>query len=222
MQKPSILLSKEQWKTPVKLLVKAQSLLDSTRKLDFLAPLALRLYLAPIFWTAGINKLMNFSDTADWFGDMMSGLGLPFPTLMAGLATGTELVGAVALVLGLGLRWMALPMMFTMLVAIVTVHWPNGWLAISEGMGPFATERTMGAISRLNEAKDILMEHADYDHLTEYGPLVILNNGIEFAATYLIMLLSLFFTGAGRYVSADYWIRRRIQPPVQCVLHATK
>lgn len=195
----------------MKLLVKMQALLDSTRKLDFLAPLALRLYLAPIFFMAGMNKFNSFPDTVQWFGDMMDGLGLPFPTLMAGLATGTELVGSVALVLGLGLRWMTLPMMFTMIVAIVTVHWPNGWLAIAEGVGPFATERTMGAIERLNEAKDILMQYGDYDHLTENGSLVILNNGIEFAATYFIMLLSLFFTGAGRYVSVDYWIRRRIQ-----------
>jgi putative oxidoreductase len=195
----------------MKLLIKAQSLLDATRSADFLAPLALRLYLAPIFWTAGINKLMSFSDTVDWFGDKMAGLGLPFPTLMAGLATGTELLGAVSLVFGIGLRWMTLPMMFTMLVAIVTVHWPNGWLAISEGMGPFATERTMQAIQRLHETKELLMDKGDYDHITEYGPLVILNNGIEFAATYLIMLLSLFFTGAGRYVSVDYWVRRRIQ-----------
>lgn len=195
----------------MKLLVRMQALLDSTRKLDFLAPLALRLYLAPIFFTAGMNKFNSFPDTVQWFGDMMDGLGLPFPTLMAGLATGTELVGSAALVLGLGLRWMTLPMMFTMIVAIVTVHWPNGWLAIAEGVGPFATERTMGAIERLNEAKDILMQHGDYDHLTENGSLVILNNGIEFAVTYLIMLLSLFFTGAGRYFSVDYWIRRRIQ-----------
>lgn len=195
----------------MKLLVRMQALLDSTRKLDFLAPLALRLYLAPIFFTAGMNKFNSFPDTVQWFGDMMDGLGLPFPTLMAGLATGTELVGSAALVLGLGLRWMTLPMMFTMIVAIVTVHWPNGWLAIAEGVGPFATERTMGAIERLNKAKDILMQHGDYDHLTENGSLVILNNGIEFAVTYLIMLLSLFFTGAGRYFSVDYWIRRRIQ-----------
>lgn len=199
----------------MKLFIKAQALLDKTRKLDFLAPLALRFYLAPIFFTAGMNKFNSFPDTVQWFGDMMDGLGLPFPTLMAGLATGTELVGAAALVLGLGLRWMTLPMMFTMVVAIVTVHWPNGWLAIAEGMGPFATEHTMGAIERLNEAKEILMQHGDYDHLTENGSLVILNNGIEFAATYFIMLLSLFFTGAGRYISVDYWIKakfgRRIQ-----------
>jgi putative oxidoreductase len=37
----------------------------------------------------------------------------------------------------------------------------------------------------------------------------VLNNGIEFAATYFIMLLVLFFTGAGNYLSLDFWIARR-------------
>jgi hypothetical protein len=37
----------------------------------------------------------------------------------------------------------------------------------------------------------------------------MLNNGIEFAATYFIMLLALFFIGAGKYFSADYWIARK-------------
>ena len=38
---------------------------------------------------------------------------------------------------------------------------------------------------------------------------MVLNNGIEFAATYFIMLLSLLFTGGGRYSSLDYWLARR-------------
>ena len=84
------------------------------------------------------------------------------------------------------------------------------WLvAIAEGGGIFATERTEGAITRLGEAKDILREHSNLEYLTENGSLVILNNGIEFAATYFIMLLALFFIGAGRYVSVDYWIAER-------------
>jgi uncharacterized membrane protein YphA (DoxX/SURF4 family) len=45
--------------------------------------------------------------------------------------------------------------------------------------------------------------------LTSSGNFVVLNNGIEFSATYFIMLLALFFTGAGRYASVDYWIRRK-------------
>ena len=39
-----------------------------------------------------------------------------------------------------------------------------------------------------------------------------LNNGIEFAMTYFIMLLVLFFQGAGRFLSVDYWIERRLAP----------
>ena len=40
---------------------------------------------------------------------------------------------------------------------------------------------------------------------------MILNNGIEFAVTYFIMLLALFFTGGGKYLSFDYWIARRFR-----------
>jgi len=39
----------------------------------------------------------------------------------------------------------------------------------------------------------------------------VLNNGIEFAATYLVMLAALFFLGGGRYVSVDYWLARRFR-----------
>ena len=44
--------------------------------------------------------------------------------------------------------------------------------------------------------------------LTENGSFVISNGGVEWAATYLVMLLPLFFWGGGRYVSIDYWIAR--------------
>lgn len=189
-----------------------QDLLDKTRSLDFIAPLLLRLYLAPIFWMAGTQKLGHFQDTVEWFGNAEWGLGLPFPTLMAALATGTELAGAVLLLIGLGTRWIAVPLSVTMIVAAVTVHLENGWLAIAAGGGLFATERTLGAIDRLDRAKDILREHGNYGWLTENGSLVILNNGIEFAATYLIMLVALFFVGGGRYLSCDYWLARRFRP----------
>jgi uncharacterized membrane protein YphA (DoxX/SURF4 family) len=186
-----------------------QSLLDTTRSADFLAPLALRLYLAPVFWMAGTKKLANFESTVQWFGNPDWGLGLPFPTLMAALAAGSETLGAILLLLGLGVRWITMPLMITMAVAALTVHWQNGWLAIAEGAGSlFANDRTLGAIERLDRAKEILREHGHYTWLTENGSLVILNNGIEFAATYFIMLLVLFFIGGGRYLSADDWLAR--------------
>ena len=188
---------------------KAQALLNKTRAADFLAPLALRLYLVPIFWMAGTKKLADMESTISWFGNADWGLGLPFPALLAWLATLTEAVGAIALLIGLGVRWISIPLMFTMVIAAVTVHLQNGWLAIAEGSGMFANERTMGAIDRLDRAKDILKEHGNYSWLTENGSLVILNNGIEFATTYFIMLLVLFFYGPGK-ASLDYFIEKRV------------
>jgi putative oxidoreductase len=193
----------------VGLAVRAQSLLDRLAVLDFMPSLLLRVYLAPIFWMAGMQKAAHFPETVEWFGNPEWGLGLPLPALMAFLATAAELGGAVSLVLGLAVRWMCIPMMATMLVAAFTVHWQNGWLAIAEGAGLFASARTMEAQARLEQAKQILMEHGDWDHLTEFGSFVILNNGVEFAVTYFIMLLALAFLGAGRYVSLDDWLRRR-------------
>jgi hypothetical protein len=69
----------------------------------------------------------------------------------------------------------------------------------------------MGAIDRLEKAKDLLKNVGNYDWLTENGSFVVLNNGIEFAATYFIMLLVLFFMGAGDYVSADYWLKTKFE-----------
>ena len=195
----------------IHLLNKLQNIMDLTRKVDFVAPLLLRLYLIPIFWMAGMQKLDHFGDTVEWFGNPQWGLGLPFPLIMATLAVATEVAGAVLLTLGLATRWISIPLMFTMLVAAVTVHLQNGWLAISTAAGPFATERTVGAIERLDRAKSILQEHANYEWLTENGAVVILNNGIEFAATYVIMLLALLLVGGGRYISIDYWIARRFR-----------
>ncbi|MCP5352823.1 MAG: DoxX family protein [Chromatiales bacterium] len=194
----------------ISLSCRAQKLLDSTRAVDFLGPLALRLYLVPIFWMAGTKKLADVGSIAEWFGNPDWGLGLPFPELMAWLATLTEVFGAIFLLIGFAVRWISIPLMITMIVAAVTVHLPNGWLAIAEGGDSlFATERTVGAIERLDRIKAILHEHGNYDWLTQNGGVAILNNGIEFASTYFIMLLVLFFVGGGRYVSVDYWIARR-------------
>ena len=56
----------------------------------------------------------------------------------------------------------------------------------------------------------MLREHGNYGWLTEKGGIVVLNNGIEFGATYFVMLLVLLFHGPGRYVSMDYWIQRAL------------
>ena len=168
---------------------------------DGLGPLALRLFLVPVFWMAGSHKIAGMEQTIEWFGNPDWGLGLPFPWLLAHLAAYTELIGALLLLVGLATRWISIPLMVTMFVAIFAVHWDQGWAAIADsGSEEVAV--------RLGAAKDLLREHGNYSWLTEKGNIVVLNNGIEFAVTYLIMLLSLMFTGGGRYVSLDYYLSR--------------
>ena len=192
------------------LMTKLYELLEMTRAVDFLGPLALRLYLVPVFWMAGTKKWESFDSTAEWFGNPDWGLGLPFPLVLAFLATWTEILGAISLLFGVALRWFAVPLMFTMIVAATTVHLEHGWQAIADPGAPFANERVEESAEKLGRARDILREHGNYSWLTSSGSIVILNNGIEFAATYFIMLLALFFTGAGRYASVDYWLGRRL------------
>jgi uncharacterized membrane protein YphA (DoxX/SURF4 family) len=186
----------------INLLNRLQDLLDSTRALDFVAPLALRLYLVPVFWMAGTNKLGDMESTIAWFGNPDWGLGLPLPALMAWVAALTEAVGSILLLLGLATRWISIPLMITMVVAAVTAHWENGWVVIAE---------TPESAERLAAANSLLQTHGNYDWLTGAGEFVILNNGIEFAATYFVMLLALFFIGGGRYLSVDYWLARSLR-----------
>lgn len=185
--------------------------LAALKPLDGVPPLLLRLVLAPVMMEAGWNKLVAFDSTVRWFGDS---LGMPLPEAMAALATGAELFGGAALLLGLATRLACVPLMVTMLVAAATVHWPNGWLLLSDAGSWFANERILEAAPRKAEAIRLLREHGDYGWLTGRGRVTILNNGIEFAAMYFVMLLSLLFTGGGRYTSVDHyldgWLRRRL------------
>jgi len=191
------------------LLFNLQDTLAKLRFADGIAPLLIRLYMAPIMMQAGWNKLSHFENTAAWFGNPDWGLGLPAPELMAGLAGGTELIGGALLIAGFATRWISIPLMITMLVAALTVHWSNGWLAIADSSSWLANDRIMESVERLQRGRAILQENGNYDWLTGRGSFVILNNGIEFAATYFVMLLSLLFTGGGRYTSVDYWIARQ-------------
>ena len=190
------------------LLIKIHSLLNTSHKIDFLAPLMLRMYLVPIFWMAGTKKIEGFDGIVSWFGS--SGLDLPLPFLMAILATATEFFGAIALFFGVAVRWLSIPLMFTMVVAAGTVHWDNGWQAITDPGAPFADERVYDAANKLVIVKDVLQEHTNYDYITSSGSVVMLNNGIEFSVTYFIMLLALLFLGGGRYISVDYWVERAL------------
>lgn len=200
---------------------KAQELFDKVRtSVDFIGPLLLRIYIVPVFWVASNNKWNPFAEngtfnpieglkyTSQWFGDS---LGMPVPDLMAFLAWGTEYFGAILLAMGLATRWISIPLMATMIVAAVTVHWQNGWQAVHDLSSPYASANAGEAIERLSSAKDILREHGNYDWLTEHGNFIVSNSGIEWAATYFIILLALFVTGGGKFVSVDYWLAKKFR-----------
>jgi len=190
-------------------------LVDRLRFGDGLPLLLLRLYLAPVMIQAGWNKASSFNSIVDWFGNEDYGLGLPFPLVMAFLATAAELVGGILLLFGALTRLVSIPLMVTMIVAMVTVHAENGWLAIADASSWLAdgtilmNESVMAAPEKLSAAKSLLQEHGHYEWLTSSGNFVVLNNGIEFGATYFIMLLVLFFYGGGRYVSVDYYLSEK-------------
>lgn len=196
--------------------------------------LLIRLFLAPVFIMAGYSKLQLSDDSVtglasflanpnivEWFGNPEWGLGLPLPGILANLAAWTEFFGGWLLLIGLATRLLAIPLMITMLVAAVTVHAENGWFAItptnpdtsaakvfhwlgSDAAGD-SLENSVQAGIRLERMRDILAANGNTNWLYEHGTIVVLNNGIEFAATYFIMLLALFFIGAGRYTSVDHY-----------------
>ncbi|MFZ8142822.1 DoxX family protein [Alteromonas macleodii] len=184
---------------------------------DGIPLLLLRLYLAPVMIQAGWNKASSFDSIVDWFGNDDYGLGLPMPLVMAFLATAAELVGGVLLLMGALTRLVSIPLMVTMIVAMVSVHAKNGWLAIADASSWLAdgtillNENIMAAPEKLAAAKSLLQEHGHYDWLTSSGNFVVLNNGIEFAATYFIMLLVLFIYGGGRFFSVDYYVNKAMR-----------
>lgn len=167
------------------------------KHLDGIPPLLFRILLFFPLYEAGTRKFANFSSTSDWFASM----GFPLPDVMTFLAASAETVGGIFILVGFATRWAAIPLMVTMLVAALAVHWDNGWYAIAQSSDPEVGKR-------LDMARNILQEYGNYSWLTAKGSYAILQNGIEFAATYFIMLASLFFTGGGRYFSVDYWLNK--------------
>ena len=90
----------------------------------------LRFILAYGFYDPAMKKWSDISAVALWFRE---DLGIPFPLLNAYMAASTEMAGVVLLVLGLCVRFIALPLMVVMVVAIVTVHLSNGFSSGNHG-----------------------------------------------------------------------------------------
>jgi putative oxidoreductase len=112
---------------------KLKSLLDSLDAAGiWIGLLSLRLILAKEFWDAGIEKLHGNNWFAEIHGQFPFPLSMLPPEINWHLATGLEILGALALILGLGTRFFAVSLSFLTLIAIATVHAGHGY-TISEG-----------------------------------------------------------------------------------------
>ena len=109
-----------------------KSYLTFTERLSGLKDLPLffiRLALAYGFYMPAIMKWGNINGIAEWFGSM----DFPLPTLNAYLAASAEMAAVILLPLGLATRFISIPLMVVMVVAILTVHLGNGFNAGDNG-----------------------------------------------------------------------------------------
>jgi putative oxidoreductase len=99
------------------------------------APLPLRLMLGVGFFYHGWQKVFSAGGHR-LFAGMLGSLGLPVPALTAWLVAWAEILGGLALIAGLFLGVVSAVLIVDMLVAMFTVHLPNGFNFVNiTGMG---------------------------------------------------------------------------------------
>jgi len=125
------------------------------------APLLARLTTGLVFVSSGWGKLHHLDKVIGFFAE----LGIPAPQLQAPFVASLELVGGILLLLGLASRFAAVPLMGTMVVAILTakraeiaglgdlfgtIEWTYlvllGWIAIA-GAGRLSLDTLVGRLA---------------------------------------------------------------------------
>ncbi len=95
------------------------------------AALILRLSLGILFLAHVALKIFVF--TIPGFVGYFGSLGLP--SILAYGVIALELLGGIALILGIYASWIAVPLALEMLGSIFLVHGANGWLFTNKGGG---------------------------------------------------------------------------------------
>jgi len=103
-------------------------MLNSSRVTARTALVPLRVIIGIGFLAHGVAKL---SRGPEKFGGLLHYLGIPFPVATAWLTTATETLGGIALIIGAFVTIAALPLVATMLVAMLTIHIHNGFSAVN-------------------------------------------------------------------------------------------
>ena len=104
--------------------------------LDSSAPwiglLAVRLLMGWEYLESGLEKLHG----ENWFTEIQGDFPFPFnvvPTSISWqMATWFEIIGGIALIIGLGTRFFSLTLIILTIVATSAVHWPEMWSMFSE------------------------------------------------------------------------------------------
>ena len=123
--------------------------------------LALRVPVGIIFMAHGAQKLFG------WFGgyglegtgQWMTSIGLEPGYLMALLAGSAEFFGGLALIVGLLTRPTAIVSAFTMLVAMLSVHWSNGFFLSNGGIEFSLALMTASIAVALQGAGKLSLDH---------------------------------------------------------------
>jgi putative oxidoreductase len=100
---------------------------------EFLALFTLRLLLAWEYWEAGSQKYSG----DNWFNHIKDNFPFPFSVIDTQIswfmATWFELLGAIALIIGLGTRYVSISLFILTIVAAIAVHIPpEGWSSIND------------------------------------------------------------------------------------------
>jgi len=91
------------------------------------APIPLRLIVGYGFLQHGFSKLLKGPDA---FAAILQALGVPAPHFMAWCTILIEIFGGLTVLLGAFIAVASVPMAVVLLVAVFTVHLPNGFSSI--------------------------------------------------------------------------------------------
>jgi putative oxidoreductase len=100
----------------------------------WLGLLAVRVLMGWEYLEAGLEKLHG----QNWFTDIQADFPFPFnvvpPAISWQMATWFEIIGGIALIIGLGTRFFALSLIVLTVVAVSAVHWPAEWHTFADLM----------------------------------------------------------------------------------------
>jgi len=94
-----------------------------------IAPLLLRVAAGAIFFLHGYLKVGDVAGFSGFIGT----LGVPAPEIIGPVVIWMEIIGGIALVLGLLTHWVAKILAIEMLVALFLVHWDKGFYVSNNG-----------------------------------------------------------------------------------------